>query len=297
MTNFSSYIKHPSQIFIGIIKRCWFLFNEKLYLELLYFFSLNKKLNLSSPQTFTEKIQWLKLYNRKKIYTTMVDKISAKEYVARLIGNEIIIPTLGIWNKFEEIEFNKLPDKFVLKTNHSGGSTGIVICKDKSKLDIKKTKKRINSSLRSNCYYTTKEWPYKNVKPKIFAEQFIEDPNESDLIDYKFYCFNGETKYCQVITGRNDKESIDFYDTEWNHQTFHGLNPKYISRTIQKPMNYEQMIKIANKLSKDIPFIRIDLYNINGKIYFGEMTFFPASGIGVFTPDGTDKMLGDLITL
>lgn len=256
-------------------------------------------LDLDNPQTFSEKLQWLKLYNRKPEYTQMVDKYAVKKYVANIIGEEYIIPTLGVWDRFEDIDFDKLPKQFVLKTTHDGGSYGIVICKDKDVFDYKAAKKTINRSLRRCSYKVMREWPYKNVKRQIIAEEYLECMGNTDLIDYKFYCFNEQPLYCQVIKDRNSKETIDFFDQEWNHQVFYGLNPKAIqsSYPIDRPINYDKMVEVASKLSHNIPFARVDLYNIGGKIYFGEITFFPASGFGVFTPSEWDYKLGEWIKL
>lgn len=301
MLSIVEYVHHPRLFIIAILKKVWFLFSDDWYLRFLYWLEMGHPLNLDNPRTFTEKIQWLKLYNREKIYSVMVDKIAVKNYVSNIIGEDIIIPTLGVWKKFDDIDFSKLPNEFVLKTNHSGGGSGVIICRNKFEFDIKKAREKINSSMKCNYYYRTREWPYKDVFPKIFAEKFIKAENEEDLIDYKFYCFNGQAKYCQVIIGRRNNESIDFYDLAWNHQNFYGLNPtigiQYAHRIISKPCQYEKMIEIANKLSKGIPFVRIDLYNVLGKIYFSEITFFPASGFGFFIPRETDALLGKLIKL
>lgn len=300
MRTIKKYIKHPSQTIAAIIQRMSFLFpNDKLYLKILFRLRMGYALDLDNPQTFCEKIQWLKLFNRKPEYTQMVDKYAVKKYVANIIGEEYIIPTLGVWDRFEDIDFDKLPKQFVLKTTHDGGSYGIVICKDKDVFDYKAAKKTINRSLRRCSYKVMREWPYKNVKRQIIAEEYLECMGNTDLIDYKFYCFNGQPLYCQVIKDRNSKETIDFFDQEWNHQVFYGLNPKAIqsSYPIDRPINYDKMVEVASKLSRNIPFARVDLYNIEGKIYFGEITFFPASGFGVFTPSEWDYKLGEWIKL
>lgn len=300
MRTIKKYIQHPSSTLAAIIQRMSFLFpNDKLYLKILFRLRMGYKLDLDNPQTFCEKIQWLKLYNRKPEYTQMVDKYAVKKYVANIIGEEYIIPTLGVWDRFEDIDFDKLPKQFVLKTTHDGGSYGIVICKDKDVFDYKAAKKTINRSLRRCSYKVMREWPYKNVKRQIIAEEYLECMGNTDLIDYKFYCFNEQPLYCQVIKDRNSKETIDFFDQEWNHQVFYGLNPKAIqsSYPIDRPINYDKMVEVASKLSHNIPFARVDLYNIGGKIYFGEITFFPASGFGVFTPSEWDYKLGEWIKL
>lgn len=282
--------------------------DDERYLKLICYLNFGKDFNLSEPHTFSEKINWLKLYDRNPRYTELVDKFSVKEYVAKIIGDRYIIPTIGVWNSFDEIDFSTLPDKFVLKTTHGGGSSGVVICRDKSKFDIKAAKKMLNRSLNSDIYYSSREWPYKDVPKRIIAEKFMapeKSPTPKDLPDYKFFCFNGEPKYCQVIRDRHTKETIDFYDMEWNHQEFVGLLPQSNIAdsicngltSVARPKKLEEMKEICRKLSKDIPFVRVDLYVIDDKEYFGELTFFPASGLGVFTPDQWNQRLGDLLKL
>lgn len=275
---------------------------DRQFLKIAYFILTRKRLNLDNPQTFTEKIQWLKLYNRKPEYTTMVDKYAVKQYVANIIGEEYIIPTLGVWNRFDDIDFSKLPQQFVLKTTHGGGSNGVVICKDKSSFNKKAAKKTLNNSLKEDIYDMLREWPYKDVPKRIIAEKFMapeKSPAPKDLPDYKFFCFNGEPKYCQVIRDRHTKETIDFYDMDWNHMPFVGLNPIACNglTSVVRPKSFDEMKDICRKLSKDIPFVRVDLYVIDDKNYFGELTFYPASGIGVFTPEEWNGKLGDLLTL
>ena len=280
------------------------LLGDKRYLKFLYYMKYYRPLNLDAPLSFTEKIQWLKLNDHKELYTTLVDKITAKNYVADKIGSEYIIPTLGSWDSIDEIDFDTLPDRFVLKTNHGGGGCGIAICRDKNSFNIESAKKKLSKSMRSDVYDGLVEWPYKNVKPKILAEQYMSDERqEGDLTDYKFFCFNGTPTFCQVIKDRSTKETIDFFDMRWCHMPFIGLNPsKKPSATpsatpITKPFNLKEMIKVAKQLSEDIPFVRIDLYEINNKVFFGEITFYPASGFGFFSPDEWNRKLGDLITI
>ena len=294
------------QVLLGLlVERHGQWLPDKLYLKIIYRYHMGKRLNLRHPQTFGEKIQWLKLYNRKPEYTKMVDKLAVKEYVASIIGEQYIIPTLAVWNTPEEIEWEKLPSKFVLKTTHSGGSLGVVVCKDKSQFDRAKALKQLNIAMRDDIYRHYKEWPYKDVPKRIFAEKYMEDYGQKtdDLADFKWYCFDGDPKYCQVIQDRNTEETIDFYDTDWNHQDFVGLHPvagpiaRSASHPFPCPNDLEIQILLAKKLSKGIPYARIDLYNIEGKTYFGEITFFPASGLGCFSPKEYDLILGELIKL
>ncbi len=254
-------------------------------------------LDLNNPQTFNEKLQWLKLYDRKPIYTTMVDKYAVKDYVANIIGKEYIIPTLGVYEKFEDIDFSKLPNQFVLKCTHDSG--GLVIVKDKSKLDIEKAKKKINRCLKRNYYYSNREWPYKNVKPRIIAEKYMVDESGYELKDYKFFCFDGKAELMFIAKDRGlrDEEiKFNFYDMNFNFLHFTRGHPNFSGDT-QKPKSFDKMKELAEVLSKNIPHVRIDFYDINGQIYFGEITFFPASGLMPFKPSEWDKKLGDYIVL
>lgn len=270
---------------------------DKLYLQIVYKREIGKSLNLKRPITFQEKLQWLKLYNRQAIYSTMVDKFEVKDYVAGIIGEKYIIPTLGVWDNANSIDFANLPNRFVLKTTHDSG--GVIICKDKSKFDVQKAISSLNKRLLNKVFYSNREWPYKNVIPRIIAEKYIEMPDNQEMIDYKIYCFNGIPKYIQVIQNRAIDETIDFFDTKWNHQEFTGLTRhiKKSKKKIDKPKNLEEMMMISAKLSVNIPFVRIDLYNISGRIYFGEITFFPLSGLGSFTPPIWNEKIGNLIKL
>lgn len=270
--------------------------DDKIYLKLKNIILLNKKLNSDEPQTFNEKLQWLKLYDRKPEYTNMVDKYEVKKYIASVIGEEYIIPTLGVWDNFDDIDFDKLPNKFVLKCTHDSG--GLIVCKDKSKLDKKESSKKISKSLKRNYYYSSREWPYKNVKPRIIAEKFIEDKKSKDLKDYKFMCFNGKVKCSFVCSNRNSDNglNVDFFDLDWNKMPFERHYPNS-TIAIPKPENYDLMIELSEKLAKNIPFVRVDFYEVNGKVYFGELTFFPGAGFEEFTPESWDYTLGSWIEL
>lgn len=299
MNNIIRYIKRPLFIADALIQKLAPILPDKLYLSLLYKCRMGKWINWANPITFTEKIQWLKLYDRKPEYTTMVDKFAVKNYVTERIGREYVIPTIGVWNIPEDIDFDSLPQKFVLKTTHGGGGGGVIVCSDKSKLDIEAAKKKLTASLKSDIYTNYREWPYKNVPRRIIAEKFIEIPGKKDLTDYKIYCFNGVPRYIQVIQDRHTKETIDFFDTEWNHQEFYGLNPvpKPAEAPVPKPANLSDMLRVAKKLAKGTEFVRVDVYQVNDGIYFGELTFFPASGMGTFTPVEWNVRLGDLLKL
>ena len=303
MKSVSKIFNNPYLLLSFALKRIAKMVSDKIQLSLLHKVYTGNLVNWENPQTFTEKLQWLKVYNRRPEYTQMVDKYAVKDYVANIIGEEYIIPTLGVWDKPENIDWNSLPSQYVLKTTHGGGSNGVWICKDKSTFNKEQCMKEIRRSLKSDLYRAFREWPYKDVPKRIIAEKFMSensnDKTSKDLADYKFYCFDGEPKYCQVIRDRNTNETIDFYDMDWNHMPFVGLNP--VTRNglnpVAKPLYLDSMISICKKLAKDIPFSRIDLYVINDKVYFGEITFYPASGFGVFTPREYNEILGKMIKL
>lgn len=270
---------------------------DKLFLQKEFALHMGKKLDLDNPQTFNEKLQWLKLYNRKPEYTTMVDKYAAKQYVADRIGEEYIIPTLGVWNHFDDIDFDALPNQFVLKCTHDSG--GLVICKDKSIFDKAAAKRKIEHCLKRKYYYIHREWPYKNVPPRIIAEKYMSDGVSDELNDYKLMCFDGKVKATFVCDSRFSKEGlhITFYDTDWTRMPFEREGHPSSSVRIEKPATFDEMIKVAEKLADKIPFLRVDFYEVKGKPYFGEMTFFPAGGNEKFSPEQWDKTLGEWITL
>lgn len=281
------------------LSKFYTLLPDKLFLKLKYRKLTGKKLNIKNPLRFTEKIQWLKLYDRNSIYTIIVDKMEVKDYVKNIIGEEYIIPTIACWENPNDLDIHKLNTTFVVKTTMGGGNCGVIVCNKQTGLNIDEIRNLLSKNLNYSIYKNFREWPYKNVKPRIIAEEYIEMPGKESLTDFKIFCFNGVPKYIQVIQDRNEHETIDFFDTEWNHQPFVGLNPncKNADMPVPKPKNLEKMIEIAEKLSKDIPFVRVDLYNIDGKIYFGEMTFYPGSGFGRFSPDEWDFKLGEMLTL
>ncbi len=305
MLPLAEYIKHPKILLTSLLREYGGRIPDKQYLQILYYLKMGKRLNLKNPQTFSEKLQWLKLYDRKPEYIMMGDQLAAKDYVAGIIGKEYVIPTLGVWDKPEDIDFDSLPNKFVLKTTHGGGGGSIVICKDKVSFDKRGAIRKLKTSMKQNIYRTLREWPYKYVHPRIIVEPLIENHENigKDLIDYKLFCFGGVPKYCQVIKDRNTCETIDFFDLKWNHQPFFGLNtigePVFVPSNIvpEKPFHLDEMITIASKLSKDTFFSRIDLYDIPAGPLFGEITFYPASGIGVFTPYEYNYILGEMIHL
>lgn len=268
---------------------------DKIYIQLYYFAYFKKFINFKNPRTYNEKLNWLKLNDRNPKYIKLVDKYEVKKCVAEIIGNEYIIPTLGIWENFDEIDFDKLPNQFVLKCTHD--SEGIVIVKDKSKLDAKEARQKIESALKCNFFYIGREWPYKNIKPRIIAEEYMEDNTYKELKDYKFFCFNGIVKAMFIASDRGvDKTKFDYYDTEFNHLDLiqHYPNSK---NKIEKPINFEKMKELAQVLSKEFPHVRVDFYEVNGKVYFGELTFYHFSGFQPFKPSKWDEKFGEWLTL
>lgn len=270
--------------------------NDKTYLRLLYWSRFGKVLHLKKPKTFSEKLQWLKIYDKNQKYVEMVDKDLAKQYVGEIIGGEYIIPTIGKWESVEEIKFDSLPNQFVLKCTHDSG--GIVICRDKTGFDIDKAKNIINNSLKNNYYFHAREWPYKYIKPKIIAECFMNN-NGKDLEDYKIHCFNGQPEVILVCRDRYNKSGLteDFFSIEWNHLNVSRKTHPNATEKIPKPKLLKEMLEISKKLSKGIPFVRVDLYIIEDRIYFGELTLFPASGLAPFVPESFDSYLGEQLIL
>ena len=298
MKSIGYYFSQPSKMILGIVHRFWFLFPDKTSLKIQYRLKMGRKLNLKTPTRFSEKIQWLKLYDRKPQYTTMVNKIAAKEYVAGIIGDQYIIPTLGTWHHFDEIDFDTLPDKFVLKTNHGGGGGGVVICRDKATFNKTKAKIRLEKSLTENIYHDFREWPYKNVKPMILAEVLLEDNGEHGLMDYKVFCCNGEPRIVKVNYDVATDYHVSWYDLNWNRIEGTTIyDPVDSNVSIEKPAVLECLLDLARKLSKGIPYLRVDFYYTGGELKFGELTFSPGSGFEPFNPDSFDTVIGSWIKL
>ena len=270
---------------------------DKLYISIMYFIKMKKTINWKSPITFNEKLQWLKLYDRKPEYTMMVDKYEVKKHVAEIIGEEFLIPTLGVWDSFDDIDFETLPNQFVLKCTHDSG--GLVICRDKKLLDKDAARKKIERSLKRNFFYVSREWPYKNVKPRIIAEQYMEDHNTKELRDYKFFAFNGVARAMFIATERGneaEETKFDFFDMEFKHLPFTNGHPNAAVEP-EKPETFEEMVRLAEKLSANIPHLRVDFYEVNGKPYFGELTFSHWAGMMPFKPAEWDKIFGEWIAL
>lgn len=270
--------------------------DDKTWLKRMFRIRIGYNLDLENPKTFNEKIQWLKLYDHQPKYIDMVDKYIVKKYVGDLIGKQYVIPTLGVWDRFEDIEFDKLPNKFVLKCTHDSG--GIVICNDKSSFVRLEAKKKINRCLRRNFYWVGREWPYKYVSPKIIAEPYLHNDGEDELVDYKMMCFNGVVKCIFTCSERYSDSGlkVTFFDEHWNLLPFE----RHYHRSevpIQKPSTFEQMKKMAERISSDIPFARVDFYEVNKNPLFGEITLYPGGGFEEFNPPGWDSEIGNWIHL
>lgn len=272
---------------------------DAMMLRYWYWRNFKTALNLKNPCTFNEKLQWLKLYNRDPFYSKLVDKYEVKKWVADKIGEQYVIPTYGVWNKFEDIKFDKLPTQFVLKCTHDSG--GIAICKDKSSFDVAVAQKKLSSSLKRNFYYHSLEWPYKTVPHRIIAEKYMEDKYDKELRDYKFYTFNGEPQFLLLATNRqrNDKSlCFDYYDMNFKHLPLtNHWHPNNEIAPPHKPQNFDKMKELCRVLAKGIPHVRVDFYEVDGQIYFGEMTFFDMGGFLKLHPSSWEKEWGNLIIL
>lgn len=270
---------------------------DKPYLQLMYFVHFKRFINFGSPKTYNEKLQWLKLYDRKPEYSFMVDKYRVKEYVSNIIGSEYVIPTYGMWKSAEDIDFDGLPNQFVLKCNNDSG--GIVICRDKSKLNKRETMAFLSSRLKNNGFWYGREWPYKNVEPCIIAEQYMEskaDHSNGTLNDYKVYTINGKSEFCMINQDRGIDTKADYFDRNFNYLDF-TWGYKHARNKPCKPVNYEKMFLFAEKLSKGIRTLRVDFYEVDGQLYFGELTFYDGSGFNVIKPDSWDLALGNKLIL
>lgn len=269
---------------------------DETFLKREYSYNFGRELNLENPTTYTEKLQWLKLYDHRPEYTVMVDKYAVKDYVTKKIGAEYVIPLLGVWDRVEDIDFDALPEQFVLKTTHDSGA--LVICKDKSTLDIPAARQRLGKFLKRRYYDYNREWPYKHVRPRIIAEEYMEDTRQGELRDYKFFTFGGEPKVLYIAQGRGRGEPTvaDFFDMEFNHLPFtidHDMAPVLP----EKPACFEEMKRLAAILSEGTPQLRVDFYEVDGKIFFGEMTFFHCSGMAPFHPESWDQTFGEWVML
>jgi|SRR5690625_764181 len=259
--------------------------------------NVGRQVNLESPKDFRDKLQWLKLYWYDPQAVKCADKYQVREIIKKEVGHKYLNELYAIYDSYTEIDIDKLPNSFVLKATHSSGYN--FVCKDKRLVDWIEKKKELRKWFKINYFWNTREWVYKDIKPRIICEKYLSEDNKSmSLTDFKFYCFNGEPKYCQVIKDRETDGTIDFFDEEWNHMEFTGLQRMPNStEEIPKPDKLQEMLEISRKLSKTFPFVRVDFYYVKGKVYFGELTFFPRSGFGTFDPPEWNEKIGDLLEL
>lgn len=290
-------IKNPNLlVYFFLNLKIFRLVPDSLFLRIHYRIRTREQLNLNDPQSFNEKLQWLKLHDKNSNYPKLVDKYEVKKIVKDVIGKEHVIKNYGVWNSFDEIDFELLPSNFVLKCTHDSGT--VVICRDKKQFDFSQAKAKLEKSLKRNYYYWGREWPYKTIKPRILAEELLVDSSLDELRDYKIYCFNGDPKIIQVISERIDHEfTVDYFDLNWQHLELSRVKRMTSELDIKKPENLAEMLQMSKELSQEIPFVRVDLYSVNQAIYFGELTFYPASGCVDFKNKENDYMLGKWLVL
>ena len=289
--------------FLGKLQNAkWILLNhllsDRLLLSLKFKHFFHRKLDWENPQTFSEKIQWLKIYGRTRLNTVMSDKYAVKQYITERIGGQYVIPLLGVWDRPEDIDFAKLPEHFVIKCNHNSG-TGMYVCRDKSKLDEAAVRKGLKRGLKEDYYVRSREYAYKGIPRKIIAEEYVEDAETHELRDYKFFCFNGVPKALFIASGRLQGEeavTFDFFDMDYNHLPFTNGHPN-AKVCPQKPKCFEEMKRLAALLSQGLPHVRVDFYEANGKVYFGEFTFSHWGGLKPFDPEEWDYTFGSWIEL
>ena len=291
-------------VFKAVLKKTYLflykygLFNwipSKAFVEFQYHMATGKKLNLNNPQTFNEKIQWLKIYDRNPIYRTLADKYKVRSYVAQKVGEQYLIPLLGVWDSPEKIDKNVLPDQFVIKNNHDSG--GVFICKNKDEFEFDKVKSLLGKRMKINHYYVSREWCYKDIERCILAEKYLIDEEVGELRDYKFFCFAGEPRYVQVDYDRFTNHKRNIYDLNWKLLDLTIKCPNDSEKKIKKPKCFDEMISIARKISENLPQLRVDLYEVNGQVYFGEATVYHGGGFEKFTPSSYENEWGELVDL
>lgn len=298
MSGWNKLLKLPGKVILSLNAKgmLWWV-DDKTLLKMLYRIRVGKKLNLKDPKTYNEKLQWIKLYDRNPLYTVLADKYAVRQYVADKIGQQYLIPLLGVWEKPEDIDFDTLPDQFVLKCNHDSG--GVRICKNKQEFDRYEDIAFLKKRLKRNGYISGREWPYKNIPKKIIAEQYMEDMKTAELRDYKFFTFDGKVKALFVAKDRQkagEEVKFDYFDENYNLLPFRQVH-EASSQLPEKPECFEQMKELAEKLATELPYVRVDFYEVNGKIFFGELTFFHHSGLVPFYPEQWDAIFGSWINL
>lgn len=275
---------------ISLFYRSLFFLSDEAFIKFIYRLRMGKKLNLDNPVTFNEKLQWLKLNDHNPLYTKIADKLGVRDYVTEKAGKEHVVPVLGVYSSFDEIDFSSLPSSFVLKTTHDSGS--LVICSDKASLDIKKARKTITRSMKRNYYRTTREWQYKNIEPKIIVEKYLGDC----ITDYKFFCFNGKPRFMYIEREQEADPVQAIFDMDFNRLPF-TMDDEASPAVFEKPQFFDEMKRIAGVLSSGIPFIRVDMYYVEGKILVGELTFYHYGGFIPFNPPGWDKTIGGYLDI
>lgn len=298
MDKLYKYARNPFLFFwrLGLDGHFKFIPDE-VYLKICFRIRMGHWPDLKSPRTFSEKLQWLKLYDRRPEYPRLTDKVEVRKFVAATIGADHLIPLLGTWDTANEIDFDALPDQFVLKCTHDSDS--VVICRDKSRLDVRRTRAALARHLAKNYFWASREWPYLNIRPRVLAEQFMQDESGTELKDYKFFCFDGEPKALFIASDRSSKTEetkFDFFDMDFRLLPFTNGHPNS-GRTLCRPNAFDQMVTLVRTLAKGLPHVRVDLYEINGHLYFGELTFAHWGGLTPFVPEEWDAIFGNWLTL
>ena len=298
MNRFFKYLKNPLRAYLLVSFKGHFKWvPDRLHLKICYRAAFGKKLRIDAPESFNEKLQWLKLYDRNPLYTTLVDKYEVKNWVAERIGSRYVVPTLDLFETIDQIDYDQLPKQFALKCTHDSG--GLIICRDKDKLDIHHAQSLLKKALSTNYYYTAREWPYKNVHPRIMAEQYLDTEDSLGLTDYKFYCFNGEPQFLYVSKGLENHATaqISFLTLQWEFAPYRRDDFMPFQELPPKPVSFDEMLRLSKILSENIPFVRVDFYEYRGKPIFSEMTFTPCGGFMKFAPDEWDTRIGTLLQL
>lgn len=293
-----NYIKNPRKLFEKLEQIGWLAWlSDEKYLKAVYKIRMGKVLNLKTPSSFNEKLQYLKIHDHNPKYHILADKYLVREYISEKLGKDYLIPLIGVWDNPNEIDFESLPNQFVLKCNHNSG-LGMCICKNKSIINKDEIRKNLIRGIREDYYRNGREWPYKDIPRKIIAEQYMEDSASGELRDYKFFCFNGRARFFKVDFDRFTDHHANYYDIGGTLLYFgETVCPPNVEKKIELPNSIPKMVFLAEKLAEGIPFVRVDFYDVNGSIYFGEMTFFPASGMGTFIPEEADEKIGELLDI
>lgn len=288
---------NPPLLFHKLRIKCSRLYADRVTIEELWNRCMDYELNLDNPRTFNEKMQWLKLYFRDPLYTILADKYESKKWISSNIGQQYVVPILGVFRTFDEINFDELPNQFVLKCNHDCGS--VIVCKDKSKFDIFKAKQKLEKHLSMDFFLPYREWCYKDIPRRIICEQYMQNEGNAELTDYKFFCFNGIPKFLYVSYGLShwEKAFINYMNLDWTPAPFHRPDFPAFKEIPPKPSKFDEMLEISKEISALFPFVRVDFYQINDQIYISELTFYPGAGLDKFIPEIWDTKIGDMLIL